>query len=174
MDHDEMIKLFTESFKKQESVIKIMVDKALALVIKNVERLESESKAIDNKVSEANDITLRVTNIQVNGLPFIENEDLSAIFKILSSKHGYETTPDVKLRRFNGTDDNKRPIITFPTEFHKSQFLQKFKAKSMPRTTSPQTNTKLLCHFSKRKSCKKWPFTPSTKLWFNLPMMLTR
>ena len=131
MEREEMVKLFAESFKKQESVIKSMVDKALALVKKKVERLESEMKSIDNRISEADDISSRITNIQLNGLPFIENKDLSSIFKTLSSKLGYETTPDVKLRRFNGTDDEKRPImITFSTEFHNSQFLQKFKAKS--------------------------------------------
>ena len=131
MNRDEMVKLFADSFKNQESVIKGMVEKAMAPVKKKVDRLEKEVKAIDNKITEADDIASRVANIQLNGLPFREGEDLAVYFKHLASKLGYEPPPDVKLRRFNGTDDNKRPImLTFSTEFHKCQFLQRFKAKS--------------------------------------------
>ena len=57
MEREEMIKLFAESFKKQESVIKSMVDKALVPVKKKVERLEFKMKAIDNRISEADDIS---------------------------------------------------------------------------------------------------------------------
>lgn len=149
MNRDEMVKLFADSFKNQESVIKGMVEKAIAPLKKKVDRLEKEVKAIDNKISEADDVTSRITNIQLNGLPFREGEDLAAYFKLLASKLGYETPPDVKLRRFNGTDDDKRPImLTFSTEFHKSQFLQRFKTNSsdMVRAIFPdfsRDNTRL-------------------------------
>ena len=126
-----MVKLFTDSFKNQESVINGMVEKSMAPIKRKVDRLEKEVKAIDKKISEADDIASRVANIQLNGLPFREGEDLAGYFKFLASKLGYDPPPDVKLRRFNGTDDDKRPImISFSTEFHKTQFLQRFKANS--------------------------------------------
>ena len=49
----------------------------------------------------------------------------------MSSKLGYESPPEARIRRFNGSDNETRPILfTFATEFHKLEFLKRFKNKS--------------------------------------------
>lgn len=146
MNHDEMKKFFDDfsnqldkkfnkQFEKHTKDIGIMLDKklsaTLAPVMKKVEELNVKVTAVEKKVSESEDISSRVNNLKMNSLPYKEGEDLSSYFASLSSKLGYESPPEVRIRRFNGSDNEKRPVLfTFPTEFHKLEFLKKFKSKS--------------------------------------------
>ena len=132
---NQLDKKFDKQLGKHTKDIGNMLDKklsaTLAPVVKKIEELEVKVTAVENKVTESENISSRVTNLKLNSLPFKEGEDLSLIFATLSSKLGYETPPEVRIRRFNGSDDEKRPILlTFATEFHKLDFLKRFKNKS--------------------------------------------
>lgn len=117
--------------EKMETMLDVKLEKALAPLKLEVESLEKRVEQIERRLSETDDVTSRVCNLQLNGLPFREKENLKADFASLASILGYSDPPEVKIRRFNGTDNAKRPIlIVFSTEFHKLQFLQRYKSKS--------------------------------------------
>lgn len=89
--------------------------------------VERKLNKLEIKVDENASKTDRSRNLLVNGIPYTKYENLNELFKTLSSKLGYEQPPDADVFRFNGTDDNKRPIMMkFPTEFHKKQFFMKY------------------------------------------------
>jgi hypothetical protein len=120
-----------KKLKVQEKNIENMLAEKVLKVEKQVDVLEGKMAAVEKELSENKDIAKRLCNLQLNPVPFREKENLTAIFAALSSKLGYENPPEVRIRRYKGDDDNKRPIsITFPTEFHKLEFLKRFKSRA--------------------------------------------
>jgi hypothetical protein len=113
---------------------------ALAPLADKVNVLEFKVTAIEKKVDEVSDIASRVNNLQLNGLPYKAGENLQILFNNLSALLGYEEPPEARFHRFNGDDNNNRPVmLTFSTEYHKLQFLTKFKliAKDIVRSKFP-------------------------------------
>jgi hypothetical protein len=104
-----------------------LLDEKLQPALDAVKSCESNIKHLEEKLNNHIDTTNRISNVIVSGIPFKRGEDLSKLFKTLSSKLGYEDPPEAKLLRFNGADANKRPIsIQFPTEYHKDAFLLRY------------------------------------------------
>lgn len=78
---------------------------------------------MNNEVEKAK----RIYNLLINGIPYIENEDIQAIFSTISSKIGYHNPPEADVFRTRGTDNNKRSIIMkFPSDYHKQQFFNRY------------------------------------------------
>lgn len=130
-----------KKFKRQETELNKALgkkfDEKLLPLTKKVATLEVKVTEIERKISDDADALSRVNNLQLSGLPYREGENLRTIFDKLSSLLGFSESPEAKLFRFNGDDDNKRPVsIVFPTEYHKLQYIQRYYGKAMELTRS--------------------------------------
>lgn len=117
--------------KNLESMIDSKFQKILEPLKNKIENLEVKVTEVEKELNENVEISSKVRNLQLNSVPARDKEDLRAIYTVLASKLGYETPPEARIRRFKGNDDEKRPILLmFSTEFHKCEFLQRFRARS--------------------------------------------
>ncbi|CRL05890.1 CLUMA_CG018980, isoform A [Clunio marinus] len=94
----------------------------------NMKVKELDTK-VDNKIQQLIDNDNRKRNLIVTGIPAQENESLNNLIKALSSKLGYESSPECRVYRYKGRENNnERPIvIQFSTEFHKQDFFTRYK-----------------------------------------------
>lgn len=101
-----------------------LIEEKLGSCIQRVDKLEQTVEKLDERLEDNVDISTRICNLLLTGIPFKEGENVSNIVKTLSHKLGYEEPPETIQYRFK-SDNPRRPImIRFATEFHKMQFLQ--------------------------------------------------
>lgn len=117
-------------FESRLETITSKIDKinaSISCIDKRITAVDARVEVLEQNVDEKADIARRVCNLLLNGVPFIEQENLKKMFGTLSSLLGYEKPPDANVFRFRGTDNSKRPImVKFATEFHKLEFFNKY------------------------------------------------
>lgn len=107
--------------------IEKLLDEKLNVCTTRIAACEEKCEILESMMKEQEDISTRVKNLLVTGIPFKTNENLQEIMRIISSKCGFEHPPESNVFRFAGADPNKRPIvIKFATEFHKMQFIHAY------------------------------------------------
>lgn len=126
--------------KDLEAALDKKLHKTYAPLKTKVDSLEAKVKDVTDVIAENSEIALRLNNLQLNSLPARDDENLPNIFKALATRLGYEMPPETRIRRFKGADNNNRPIVlTFASELHKLDFLQRFRSNSsnMKRSIFP-------------------------------------
>lgn len=104
--------------------ISTIIDEKLGTYTQRVDTLEKKVEKLDERIDDKLDISTRVCNLLLTGIPYKEGENVGNIVATLSHKLGYEEPPETTQYRFRN-DNPLRPIqIRFATEFHKIQFLQ--------------------------------------------------
>ena len=110
------------------------LESAVKKLSSQLKTAETETKTLKEKIAclESNSIEnderhTRLNRININGVPFVENENLQLIFNEISSKVGFEIPPTTRIVRFGGQDPMKRPIsVTFSDELRKQEFLSSY------------------------------------------------
>jgi hypothetical protein len=102
--------------------------------VKNVDNLSLKTasvevyfESIEHRLQQQRDKSLRINNLLLNGVPFVEGENLKRVFGAIAAKVGFSTPPDIDIFRFPGPSFSQRSILMkFPTEFNKEQFFDKY------------------------------------------------
>lgn len=94
---------------------------------RKTERVNLKVNEVEATMDNFIDNARRSCKLTLNGIQFVEGENLKEMFRILSAKLGFESPPDAIIFRFKGTDNNRRPIsIKFSSEFYKNEFFQRY------------------------------------------------
>lgn len=119
------------SISKKIDDLKVDFNKALTdkfnACKRQTEKVNIKVEQLDDKFNSHIEITRRVNNAIISGIPYKANENIGSIFKDLSSKIGFLSPPDARYYRFKNENDEKRPIvIIFPAEFYKDYFMVQY------------------------------------------------
>lgn len=116
-----------EKMDNNHADIKKTLADEIASCNRNTARVETKVNLPEVKVDSHIDAERRRLNLILNGIPFKTSEDIVKLFCSFSSLIGFKEAPEAKFYRFNGNDNNKRPIIIkFPTEFQKDDFMHNY------------------------------------------------
>lgn len=119
-----------KSFDKKLDDLKADLNKSIKdnfdSCIRKTERVNLKVKEVEDKVDNFIDNSHRSCKLTLTGVPFTDGEDLKKIFRIISTKLGYESSPDAILFRFKGNNNNRPICIKFPSDFYKNDYFQRY------------------------------------------------
>lgn len=96
-----------------------LIEEKLGSCIQRVDKLEQTVEKLDERLEDNVDISTRICNLLLTGIPFKEGENVSNIVKTLSHKLGYEEPPETIQYRFKRPHSTRCNFYSYTTRLQR-------------------------------------------------------